>query len=477
MRVKIFVLVLSVASVIMLSAFLFSKKEFSPLESASFVVDTVAQNLIVPWEIIFLPDKTMLFSERSGQVRVYKKGNLLSKPILTVKEINTTRKQGLLGLCIHPEFVKNKYIYIAYNYQHESGAFLRIVRYLFVNDTLISPKVIVENILANPNHTGCRLKFGPDKKLYITTGDADRPALAQDLKSLNGKILRVNDDGSVPMDNPFSKNDTAQKQIWTYGHRNPQGIDFQPGTGYLFSSEHGPSGGDEINWIRKGKNYGWPVIHHRDTMANKMAPLLEYTPSIGPSAALFYQGRAFPDMKGNLLVACLRGESIIRIELDKQKILRQQVLLKSRFGRIRALAVSPEGYIYFSTSQHDPPEGKPRPGDDLILRIRPATGNADVFTNGPTKNVGQETNVAVNNDAEKLYSQLCAECHGIDLKGTGRGQSLADGKWQYGSDRKDIINNIANGIAQKGMPAWEGAVSKEDITKIADFILRKSANK
>ncbi len=241
--------------------------------AGGFVIDTLATRLIVPWSIVFLPDKTMLFSERNGTIRLFRNNDLLTKPVLTVKEIDTTKKMGLLGMCIHHEFINNQYIYISYNYTKDNKALLRVVRYQFKNDTLLNPAIIIENINASSNHTGCRLKFGPDRKLYITTGDADRPILAQDLKSLNGKILRVNEDGSIPADNPFVKNDTARKEIWTYGHRNTQGIDFQPGTGYLFNSEHGPTGGDEINIINKGFNYGWPLIHHRDVREGMVTPL------------------------------------------------------------------------------------------------------------------------------------------------------------------------------------------------------------
>lgn len=445
----------------------------------TFDVDTLAKDLIVPWAIVFLPDKTMLFNERAGRVRIYRNNQLILKPALIFKEADTTKKMGLLGLVIHPEFNNNKYIYLSYNYREENKALLRVVRYRFQNDTLIQPTIIIDNISASPNHTGCRLKFGQDGKIYITTGDADIPKLAQDLKSLNGKILRVNYDGSIPPDNPFVKNDTVRKEVWSFGHRNTQGIAFQPGTGYLFNSEHGPNGGDEVNIINKGLNYGWPVIHHDDTMPGMISPLLEYTPSIGPSEALFYNGEAFPLMKGNLLIACLRGESILRIQLDKEKIISQEILFKQQYGRIRALAIGPDGYIYFSTSQNDPPEGRPRPGYDMILRIRPSLNNNNnsqysntVKINTSKKKLAEE-NIPADNRANNLYQQLCAGCHGKDMKGTDKAKSFVDGKWEYGSSRKEIIKNIREGIIDKGMPAWEGAISNGDIEKITDFILVK----
>ena len=469
---KIYVLIAVGALIVSISAFINKKVHITGPANDLFIVDTLARDLIVPWAIIFLPDKTMLFTERSGNVRILRNGKLVSKPAFRVKEVNAVRKMGLLGIAVHPGFNTNRFIYISYNYQKDNKALLRIIRYRFENDTLLQSKLIIENIDANANHTGSRLKFGPDKKLYITTGDADRPMLAQDLKSLSGKILRVNDDGSIPPDNPFAKNDTARKEIWTYGHRNTQGIDFQPGTGYLFNSEHGPSGGDEVNQINKGLNYGWPLIHHREIRQGMVSPILEYTPSIGPSEVVFYNSNAFPGLKGNLLLASLRGESIMRLVLDRNKIIAQEVLLKQSYGRLRALTVGPDGYIYFSTSQIDPPEGKIKPGYDMLLRLRPATKRIQPLKASSTVAGMQITNTSIRT-SENLYQQLCASCHGKNLEGTEVAKSLSDDKWEYGANRKDIIKNIREGIVEKGMPAWEGALNPKEISEMAAYISAK----
>ena len=469
---KIYVLVAIGALIISISAFINKKAQITAVPNDLFIIDTLAKDLVVPWAIIFLPDRTMLFTERSGNVRIYRSGKLISKPAFKVKEVNAVRKMGLLGIAVHPDFNKNRFIYISYNYKTDNGAMLRVIRYRFENDTLLQPKLIIENIDASPNHTGCRLKFGPDKKLYITTGDADRPVNAQDLKSLSGKILRVNDDGSIPPDNPFSKNDTARKEIWTYRHRNTQGIDFQPGTGYLFNSEHGPSGGDEVNRINKGLNYGWPVIHHREIRQGMVSPILEYTPSIGPSELVFYNANAFPGLKGNLLLASLRGESITRLILDKNKIIGQEVLLKQNYGRLRALTVGPDGYIYFSTSQIDPPEGSPKPGYDMLLRLRPSANSVQPFT---FSSAIAETPIkaTLKRTSANLYQQLCASCHGKNLDGAETAKSLRDDKWEYGAGREDIIKNIREGIVEKGMPAWNGALNQKEIEEMAAYILAK----
>lgn len=477
MKMKQRFLIFLVSAATFFCAFLYRPVKESEATIANYVVDTLATGLTVPWAIVFLPDKSMLFSERNGKIRLFRNGKLLSKPALLVSQIDTTRKMGLLGICIHPQFATNRYVYISYNYRYRDTPFLRVARYRFERDSLQDPDVMIESIYASSNHTGCRLKFGPDGKLYITTGDADRPRLAQDLKSLNGKILRVNDDGSIPTDNPFVESDTARKEIWSYGHRNTQGIAFQPGTGDLYNSEHGPTGGDEINKINKGANYGWPVIHHRDVKEGMVSPLLEYSPSIGPSEILFYNGAAFPSLKGAMLLASLRGESIIRISFSKPGLAAQEVLLKETYGRIRALTAGPDGALYFSTSQNDPPEGKPRPGYDMLLRLRPA-GAANGQKKVLVKNRVSSGKASMKNQSSKnLYQQLCAGCHGANLEGSERATSLRDNQWMYGSTRKDLIRSIREGIVEKGMPAWEGAITDKEIANLADLVLATAQKK
>lgn len=471
MKAKTFIAIFSFI-LISSTAFIF-KPETIPesIQGDGYVIDTLAENLRVPWQIAFLPDGTMLFTEREGRLRIYRNGKLVDKPAFEIA-VPLDNKSGLLGLCIHPDFARNKFIYLASNYMSENKMRLRVTRYQFVNDTLANAFPILKNLPANRNHTGCRLKFGPDKKLYVTTGDADEPALAQDLKAYNGKILRLNDDGSIPADNPFVKSDSAIKAIWTYGHRNPQGLAFQPGTNYLFNSEHGPTGGDEINFTRKGMNYGWPVIHHQDTKDGMVSPIAEYTPSIGPAEAMFYTAKEFPQLRGHLLVACLRGESILDITMDKEKIISQNVMFKKEYGRIRSVVTGPDGFIYFSTSQNDPPEGTARPHYDMILRMRPA-GNGSIALSSQKLISEKAISSPQKQSGDMITQQLCASCHGNNLAGTDRGSNLVTANLAHGSDKKTIVNNITNGIIDKGMPAWKGAISPDYINKIADYILTK----
>jgi glucose/arabinose dehydrogenase/cytochrome c5 len=469
MKTKHFICLAFIAAFAFASSFTY--KAPADENNVFFKIDTLAKNLTVPWQITFLPDRTMLFTERPGVVRLYRNGKLLEKAILQVNDIKAESKTGLLGMVIDPMFSKNHFIYIAHNYGANNRLWLRVVRYEFKNDTLIHPKTLIEQIPAARNHTGCRLVFGPDQKLYISTGDADQPILAQDLKTYNGKILRINADGTIPTDNPFIKNDTARKEIWSYGHRNPQGLAFEPNTKQLYATEHGPTGGDEVNMIEKGANYGWPVMHHQETKTGMVTPFLEYTPSIGPAEARFYTGKAFPQLNNNLLVACLRGESILRIEMDKGKVVKQKVLLKKQYGRIRSLVVGPDGYIYISTSNFDLPESKGERPYDMILRLRPSATKTDQLAQNITSN-----NKTVNTEVTpaNLFKQLCASCHGDKLQGTETVYSLLGGKFKHGRDKQSIINNITNGIIDKGMPAWNGAISKKDIESLADFILKET---
>ncbi len=454
------------------------------INPAYFAIDTIAKDMAVPWDIVFLPDSSMLFTERPGRVRLVSKNELQEAPVLTIPDVEVKGKMGLLALCLSPNFSNNHFVYLAYNYRLGNTTFLRIARYSFLNGSLIDPQTIIESIPGVFNHTGCRLRFGPDKKLYITTGDADVPRLAQDLKLLNGKILRLNENGTIPADNPFAKSDTARKEIWTYGHRNSQGIAFQPGTGFLYNSEHGPTGGDEINIVTRGNNYGWPVTHHRNNMDGMMAPLMEFTPSIGPAEAIFYSGKAFPSMKGNLLVACMRGEAILKVEFDKGKISAYNFLLKNNYGRIRALAEGPDGNIYFSTSHVDPPESNAPQGAgdyDMVLRMRPAT-LAEIEDKKAFSLTADKLHQAINDNhagtnratttTKVLYAQLCAGCHGADLKGADTKPGLLK-TLHYGNSFAALKKSIIDGVTDKGMPAWKGVLTDKQTNDLVNYILVK----
>lgn len=351
--------------------------ETSQLTQSSFRVETVIPNLQVVWSIVWAPDGRMLFTERPGRVRVYENGKLRPEPLFTVPDVEPRGESGLMSIALHPQFAANHLLYLSYAYNSD-GQRVKVVRYRETGQTLTDPKVIIDNIPAAQFHAGCRLRFGPDGKLYITTGDATNRELAQKLDSIAGKILRLNDDGTAPKDNPFVGQQNARPEIWAYGSRNSQGIDFQPGTNLLWETEHGPSGfdgpggGDEVNIIERGKNYGWPVIHHRATQAGMESPILEYTPACAPGSGMFYRGSQFPQFKGNFFFGCLRGERIIRVVTNGRQVVSQENLIEGKYGRIREIAEGPDGNIYFSTSNRDG-RGSPASDDDRILRLVPTS--------------------------------------------------------------------------------------------------------
>ncbi len=349
---------------------------------AAFRIETVAGGLEVPWSIVFAPDGRVLITERPGRLRVIDKdGKLRREPLLTLPDVASSAEEGLMGLALHPDYPKNKLLYLSYAYAKQTGGLaVRVVRYRETAGALTDRITIIDDIPAARFHAGCRIRFGPDGKLYITTGDATERQLAQRLDSLAGKTLRLNPDGSIPQDNPFAGRPGARPEIWSYGHRNAQGMDWHPPSGLMFQSEHGPSsfdgppGGDEVNVVEKGKNYGWPVIHHREERAGMVSPLLEFTPAIAPASGAFYNGRLFPDFRHNFLVGCLRGQQILRVALDPQnprRVAETEALLRGKYGRIRDVTIGPDGAIYFSTSNRDG-RGRPAREDDRILKILPA---------------------------------------------------------------------------------------------------------
>jgi glucose/arabinose dehydrogenase len=347
----------------------------SAQSNVSFKVEKVAGGLQVPWSIVWAPDGRLIFTERPGRVRVIENGTLRPQPLFVVPDVEESGESGLMSIALHPQFNSNRFIYIAYAYS-SGGTRVRVVRYREAPEGFVDRKVIIEDIPAAQFHAGCRIAFGPDGKLYVTTGDATRRELAQRLDSLAGKTLRLNDDGSVPQDNPFVGQQNARPEIWSYGHRNAQGMDWQPGSNLMFQTEHGPSGfdgpggGDEVNIVERGKNYGWPLVHHKDTRPGTEPPLLEYTPACAPASGAFYNGSAFPQFKGNFFFGCLRGERLIRVVLDGRRVVSQEDLIKD-YGRIREVAEGPDGNLYFSTSNRDG-RGKPASDDDRILRLAPA---------------------------------------------------------------------------------------------------------
>lgn len=318
-----------------------------PVPQTGFQSNILAENLKVPWAMDFLPNNTMIFTQRGGDVSL-----LDNNGVKSVGHINVTAngESGLLSVAVDPQFSQNKYIYLYYT----SNAGNRVSRFV-LNGKLENETILIDNIPWASIHNGGRIKFGPDGKLYIITGDANNRTAAQDINSLSGKVLRTNKDGSVPADNPF------KNYVYAYGNRDPQGLAWGP-TGILYESEHGEIQNDEINILVPGGNYGWPIYQGNDHVQGYQSPFVIYTNfTLAPSGMAFYNNK--------LYIAGLRGSQVRQINLAENgtSITGQQAIL-TQLGRIRDV-VAHDGYIYICTSNTDG-RGIPEVGDDKIIRIK-----------------------------------------------------------------------------------------------------------
>ena len=338
-------------------------------------VDVVARGLQIPWAIDFAPDGRIFLTERPGRIRVIRDGELQSEPWAQIP-VAHEGEGGLLGLALDPNFAENGFVYVYYTYREGTRLWNRVARLTDREGRGEDLVVILDRIPGSTIHDGGRIRFGPDGKLYVTTGDANVPASAQDLTSLAGKILRLNPDGSIPTDNPF-----PNSPVWSYGHRNPQGLAWHPVTGALFSTEHGPSGlppnccHDEVNVIEPGQNYGWPSVFGIRGDPRFVDPILESgSDTWAPSGAAFYSGDRLPESwRGRFFFAALRGQHLGRVTVrssDLRSVERFEKLFVGEFGRLRDVVQGPDGFLYVTTSNRDG-RGIPRSGDDRLLRIVP----------------------------------------------------------------------------------------------------------
>jgi glucose/arabinose dehydrogenase len=333
-------------------------------------VEVVADNLTIPWSIDWLPDGTILFTERNGDLRIIQHGVLLQEPLLSLSVGGV--EGGMLGITVDPNYSENNYIYLYYTYNELLTTKNKLVRYQFSDGILVENKILIDGIPGGPFHDGGRIQFGPDEKLYVTTGEAGNPKLSQDLNSLGGKILRINSDGTIPDDNPWK-----DSPIYSIGHRNPQGIDWDE-SGNLFATEHGPSGWrgvahDEVNQIIAGKNYGWPDIIGDEEKKNLQNPILHSGEDTwAPSGSEFYLHDKIPQWMGKYFVATLRGSHLHMIEFDLQNnsVRSHEKLFQDEFGRLRDVQTGPDGFLYILTSNQDG-RGTPKTNDDKILKIVP----------------------------------------------------------------------------------------------------------
>ena len=339
-------------------------ESYTAADGTRFGVQTLVTGLQIPWSLAFTPDSRLFITERPGRVRVYQNGQLLADPALTLTDVFTSGESGILGLAVHPAFATNHYVYLTYTANGSRGPVARLMRFREVDNRLGEGVVLLDDVPAANIHNGSRVRFGPDGLLYVTFGDVAVPSAAQDAASLNGKILRLNDDGTSAGGNRFSS------PVFSFGHRNPQGIDWQPVTGDLWESEHGQIDNDEINVIDSGANYGWPVIEAGETRPDMRAPLTFFVPAVAPSGVSFYTGTRIPAFRNQLFVATLRAMALLRVTVEGRRITGIERLVENRYGRLRDVVTGPDGFLYFCTSNRD---GRTTPvgSDDRLLRIVP----------------------------------------------------------------------------------------------------------
>lgn len=345
---------------------------------AALNVETLAEGLVNPWSLAFLPDGAILVTERDGKLRVIRDGALVAEPVAGVPEPYVKSQGGLFDVLPHPDFATNRTIFLSYAAGTPAANATRVVSATFDGAALSDIKTIFETkpLKNTPVHYGGRLALLPDRTLLITIGDGfNFREKAQDLSNGLGKIARVALDGAIPADNPFANKEGALPEIYSYGHRNQQGLAIDAATGTVWSSEHGPMGGDELNIIEPGANYGWPIATYGlDYSGAQISPFTEYegtkqpekywVPSIGPSGLAVYQGDLFADWKGDLLVGALAIPALHRVDVENGEIVGDERYLEGE--RVRDVREGPDGAIYVTTEDHDgAPIGK-------VLRLTPA---------------------------------------------------------------------------------------------------------
>ncbi|MEJ1438357.1 MAG: PQQ-dependent sugar dehydrogenase [Candidatus Sedimenticola sp. (ex Thyasira tokunagai)] len=342
----------------------------------NFKAVTVIKGLEHPWGMAFLPDGRLLITERTGRLRLIEDDHLLPQPIESLPAIIPRGQGGLLDVALHPDYKNNGWIYLSYAAPGKGGIGTEVGRGRLQGNRLVDWQPIFKLLpkSGTGRHFGSRLVFDSAGYLYITVGDRGERKRAQRLDDHAGSVIRLHADGRVPEDNPFSGEAGIHPEIYSYGHRNPQGAALHPDSGRLWIHEHGPQGGDEVNIISAGDNYGWPVVSYGKEYGSGFSigegthksgitqPIHYWVPSIAPSGMTFYSGDKFPQWQGNLFVGSLKFQLLVRLELDGERIVKEERLLKEKFGRIRDVRNGPDGFIYLLT---DSPDG-------LLLRLEPA---------------------------------------------------------------------------------------------------------
>jgi len=311
------------------------------------------KNLSYPWELVWGPDNFIWMTERGGRISRVNPVTGIVTSLISIPDVVSNGEGGLLGMVLHPDFSHNPYVFVSYNYNGSEGYREKVVRYSYNGKSLVNPLVLLDGIQASFIHNGCRLLI-IGQKLYISTGDASNQSLPQNKNTINGKILRINLDGSIPSDNPFPKN-----PVWSYGHRNAQGLVYA--NNLLYSSEHGPTNDDEINIIEKGRNYGWPNVEGICNTGsekrfcnenNIVEPIKTWTPTAAVCGMDYYNNNLIPEWKNSLLMVALKNARLYQMKLgsDNKTIVSTTEYFTNNYGRLRDVCVSPSGKVYICTS-------------------------------------------------------------------------------------------------------------------------------
>jgi glucose/arabinose dehydrogenase/mono/diheme cytochrome c family protein len=467
------------------------------LDSTKLGISTIVSGLDVPWEIAWGPDNWIWYTEQSGTISKANPVTGDKKVMLKIPDVYKRRSMGLLGMAIHPDFKKSPYVFVDYTYLKDSAIVSRLVRYTYTRDTLKNPLILLDHIPGANGHNGSRVAISPDGKIFMSTGDINLGKNAQDKNVLNGKILRLNMDGTIPADNPI-----PGSPVWSWGHRNIQGLTFTA-NGNFFNSEHGDVTDDEINLIRKGGNYGWPTVQgfanlsEEKAFADKLAteePLHVWTPTIAPAGINYYASPAIPEWQHTLLMTSLKGQSLRVLKLNRAEntIIAETTYFNKVFGRMRDICVSSAGDVYISTSNKDwnPAEGFPIASDDRIIRIfKLKEGDNPVNAVALDNYSGKEILATALEEPRlagaSIYNQFCASCHKQDGNGVADAFPPLSGAQQVIGNKDELIQIVLNGlsgpIVVKGksydqqMPAFNFLADKE-LAEVLTFIRTQFGN-
>nr|WP_197718644.1 PQQ-dependent sugar dehydrogenase [Pedobacter schmidteae] len=438
-------------------------------------IQSVATNLNVPWQIACGPDQQIWYTEQSGNISKVNPETGKIRRLLRLPDVIRDRTSGLLGMTLHPDLKIKPYVFINYTgYSKTKSRVSKVVRYTYdaQKDTLISPVVFLE-YPAWTSHFGSRIAIAPDGKVMISTGDGAQDDNAQNIKSPNGKVLRYNLDGSIPGDNPFKGN-----PVWAWGLRNPQGLVYA--NGKLYCSDHGDATDDEVNLIRKGANYGWPFVEgFVDTEKEKLfakdsvvtAPLQAWTPTVAPAGMAYYASDKIPELKGQLLLTTLKGNSLRALKLNAAGtgIIKDINYFEKVFGRLRSVCVSPAGDVYIATSNRDwNPNAKPAKNDDRIIRIYRL--DAKHAHPGARSAVIVHKSTEILNKGALLYTNYCASCHKDDGKGVENTFPALLKSSVVAGDKKLLLHTVLNG--RKVMPKFS-FIEDNDLAVLLTYVRKQ----